>query len=47
MRIGEDSEANEIGSPDFIAQVPNDILGEARTSPPDTGAYESTIFEED
>ena len=47
MRIGADSEAKEIGSPDFIVQVPNDILGEARTSPPDSGAYESTVFEED
>ncbi|WP_422104929.1 right-handed parallel beta-helix repeat-containing protein [Winogradskyella sp.] len=44
MRIGQDSGANGIGSASFI--IPNDILGDARTSPPDAGAYNSTIFED-
>jgi hypothetical protein len=46
MRIGSESAANEIGNPDFINQVPNDILGEARVSPPDAGAYNSVVFED-
>ncbi len=46
MRIGADSGANEKGSPSFIAQVPNDILGTSRQNPPDCGAYESIIFED-
>ncbi|MEO1033481.1 MAG: right-handed parallel beta-helix repeat-containing protein [Bacteroidota bacterium] len=44
MRIGQDSGANGIGSASFI--IPNDILGDTRTSPPDAGAYNSTIFED-
>ncbi|WP_299524026.1 right-handed parallel beta-helix repeat-containing protein [Winogradskyella sp.] len=44
MRIGQDSGANGIGSPDFI--ISTDILGETRTSPPDAGAYISTTFED-
>ncbi|WP_111682946.1 right-handed parallel beta-helix repeat-containing protein [Winogradskyella tangerina] len=44
MRIGQDSGANGIGSPDFL--ISPDILGNARTSPPDAGAYISTTFED-
>ncbi len=44
MRIGQDSGANAIGSPDFL--IPNDIQGATRLSPPDAGAYNSTIFED-
>jgi hypothetical protein len=46
MRIGQDSGANGIGSADFMSQVPNDILGVTRISPPDAGAYESVTFED-
>ncbi len=46
MRIGEDSGAEGLGNSDFLTQVPNDILGILRTSPPDAGAYESTTFED-
>lgn len=46
MRIGDNSAAKGIGSPDFISQVSNDILGNTRVSPPDVGAYNSVIFED-
>ena len=44
MRIGQDSGANGIGSPLFT--IPTDILGDTRISPPDAGAYNSTVFED-
>ncbi|MEM9680207.1 MAG: hypothetical protein AAF901_07770, partial [Bacteroidota bacterium] len=44
MRIGENSDAIGIGSDSFI--IMNDILGATRMSPPDAGAYNSTIFED-
>ena len=44
MRIGQDSGAIGIGSPDFL--ISSDILGGTRTSPPDAGAYISTTFED-
>jgi hypothetical protein len=46
MRIGSDSAANQIGNSDFISQIPNDILGQPRVSPPDAGAYNSVVFED-
>ncbi len=46
MRIGEDSGANGIGDPFFANQVPNDITNTVRSATPDSGAYESTSFED-
>jgi hypothetical protein len=47
LRIGEDSAANGSALPSTAAEVPFDILGFPRTTKPDMGAYESTIFEKD
>ncbi|WP_231565551.1 right-handed parallel beta-helix repeat-containing protein [Psychroserpens sp. Hel_I_66] len=44
LMIGENSAANNAGSPAFI--IANDILGMPRQSPPDLGAYKSVIFED-
>ena len=44
LRIGQNSGANGICDPNFIISI--DILGETRTSPPDAGAYKSTVFED-
>ncbi len=46
LRIGEDSEAINIGNSTFASQVPNDILGVIRTITPDAGAYQHIIFED-
>ncbi len=46
MRIGDDSGANGIGSTLFSNQVPFDILNVSRGSTPDSGAYESVIFDD-
>lgn len=43
--IGDNSNANGIGASSFASQVPNDILGVNRTSAPDAGAYQHTVFE--
>ncbi|CAN8141113.1 hypothetical protein THIOSC15_2720023 [uncultured Thiomicrorhabdus sp.] len=32
--------SNVTGSPDYLAQSPNDIEGTARANPPSVGAYE-------
>lgn len=46
MRIGADSGANGLANTDF--NFLNDILGESRNVPePDSGAYESVVFDED
>ena len=42
--IGDNSNANGIGASSFASQVPNDILGVNRTSAPDAGAYQHTVF---
>ncbi|WP_066219393.1 hypothetical protein [Formosa haliotis] len=44
--IGEDSPANNQGNIEFANQVPFDLLNKNRTSSPDLGAYQHTIFEE-
>ncbi|WP_179377312.1 hypothetical protein [Winogradskyella wichelsiae] len=44
MRIGSDSEAIGIGSSEF--SVPNDILGNLRSSSIDAGAYNNATFED-
>ena len=46
LRIGEDSGANGIGNSIFSNQVPFDILNVQRSSESDSGAYESTILED-
>ena len=43
--IGENSSGNNLANPVFASQVPQDILGENRTSMPDIGAYQHIIFE--
>lgn len=47
MQIDENSGANAIGSINFAAQVPFDILNVSRTTSPDAGAYESILSFED
>lgn len=44
--IGEESAANNQGNSIYANQVPLDILNYDRTSSPDLGAYQHTIFEE-
>lgn len=46
MIIGEASAVNNQGNTIFASQVPFDILNKDRTSLPDLGAYQHTIFEE-
>ncbi|MEM6684564.1 MAG: hypothetical protein AAF617_02120 [Bacteroidota bacterium] len=47
FRIGQNSGANGIGDSIITSEVPNDVLGVARTNPSDAGAYKSTIFSDD
>lgn len=47
LRISNESAANALASPTIAAETPQDILGTARTSAPDSGAYESITFDED
>lgn len=44
MNIGEDSAANALAVPGLVVE---DILGNPRTSEPDSGAYESIVFPEE
>ncbi|MGB3607834.1 MAG: hypothetical protein WA775_11405 [Psychroserpens sp.] len=44
LRIGDASAAIEEGSSAFL--ITNDILGMTRTTPPDIGAYQHTMFED-
>ncbi|WP_274475813.1 hypothetical protein [Mangrovimonas aestuarii] len=46
MIIGEESAGINQANQDFSNQVPNDILNVNRTSTPDIGAYQHTVFEE-
>ena len=43
--IGENSDAIGLGNTTFSSAVPNDILGEDRTTSPDLGAYQHIIFD--
>lgn len=47
LQIGEASAANGLGNSTFAFQVPFDILGTSRTASPDSGAFESVVFNED
>jgi hypothetical protein len=46
LQIGEDSGANGLGNTVFGSQVPFDLINTSRTTSPDTGAYQSIIFNE-
>lgn len=47
MNIGEASAANGNGSTTINTLFTDDILGTARTSPPDIGAYQHVVFDEE
>ena len=46
MRIGENSGAENIGNTTFANQVPIDLLNVSRITSPDSGAYQSIVFED-
>jgi hypothetical protein len=46
MRIAQDSDFIQKGDAGIGAQVPTDVLGVQRTSPPDLGAYQHVIIED-
>ncbi|WGK64821.1 hypothetical protein [Croceiramulus getboli] len=47
LQIGENSAASGLGDAVGASQVPLDLLGTARSTTPDSGAYESVLFEEE
>ncbi|NCG04461.1 MAG: hypothetical protein GWO82_03915, partial [Bacteroidetes bacterium] len=46
MRISQESEFIQKGDASIGAQVPTDLLGIQRTSPPDLGAYQHIIIDD-
>lgn len=47
LRIPEESDANSVGAMSTAQAVPFDILGILRSNPPDLGAYESALLDEE